>query len=80
MPLKIESPTNLLADDSKMCKTIIDDDNSNILQDDIFEAFNCASKLQLTFNTNTCKCKNMNIRHKQSDNTYYKTTTIKSIL
>ena len=38
-PLNIQSPTNLFADNTKICKTIKDEDDSNILQDDILEAW-----------------------------------------
>jgi len=38
-PLNIQSHTYLFADGTKIWKTIKDDDDSNILQDDIFEAW-----------------------------------------
>ena len=69
IPVNIQSPVYLFADDTKICRTIKNNDDSNSLQDDIFEACNWANKWQLTFNTN--KCKHMHIGNKPSENTYY---------
>ena len=55
IPVNIQSPVYLFADDTKICRTIKNNDDSNSLQDDIFEACNWANKWQLTFNTNKCK-------------------------